>query len=485
MQTTHTVTLIYGDGIGNEVVTASRKIIEATGVSINWEICEAGAAVFKKGIASGVPKETIDSIQRNRVALKGPLETPVGYGEKSANVTLRKLFELFANIRPVREFPGFDTPYSGQKDDDKKIDLVVVRENVEDLYAGVEYGSTPETADARKIITRKGCEKISRTAFELARSEGRSSVHCATKANILKLTEGLMKSTFEDVSKDYPDIKAHHVIVDNCAHQLVRTPEKFETIVTTNMNGDILSDLASGLVGGLGFAPGANLGSDIAIFEAVHGSAPKYAGLNIINPIAVLLSGVMMLRHLGEFSAAKMIEQAVFITLGVDNVLTQDVSEPNKGVSTTEFTDHIIQNLGKDFPGYQDRDYKPIKMPKVTNKKTTDKRYVIGVDIFIESINDPEEIGRDLENLAVDTPFKLKMISNRGVIIYPKPGVAPEPGDCNRCRFILKANDNTDMKHASMVDLLNRINEKYHWVQVQKLNVFDGKPAFSKAQGED
>ena len=223
--------------------------------------------------------------------LKGPLETPVGFGEKSANVTLCKLFETYGNIRPVRELPGVVTPYSG-----RGIDLVVVRENVEDPYAGIEHMQTPGVAQCLKLISRKGCEKIVRLAFELALAEGRKRVHCATKSNITKLTEGLLKHTFEEIAPEYPDIEAQHIIIDNCAHQLVKKPEQFDVIVTTNMNGDIISDLTSALVGGLGFAPSANLGNDVAIFETVDGSAPKHAGKNVINPTAVILSAVLMLR---------------------------------------------------------------------------------------------------------------------------------------------------------------------------------------------
>lgn len=313
------VTLIPGDGVGPEITQATCDVLKAAGAKIEWETCEAGSSVFKKGLSSGVPQETIDSIKRNKVALKGPLETPVGYGEKSANVTLRKLFETFGNIRPVKEFSGVLTPYQG-----RNIDLVIVRENVEDLYAGIEYGQTPNVAECLKLISRHGCEKISRLAFEFAISEGRQKVHCASKANIMKMTEGLLKRTFEEVAKDYPTIQSQHIIVDNCAHQLVKRPEQFDVIVTTNMNGDILSDLSSALVGGLGFAPSANIGDHCAIFEAVHGSAPKHAGQNTINPTAMLLSAVMMLRYLKQFEAADKIEQALKITLS-QGVLTRDV----------------------------------------------------------------------------------------------------------------------------------------------------------------
>jgi isocitrate dehydrogenase len=303
------VTLIPGDGIGPEVAAITKRLIAAVGAPITWQEAEAGAVVFKKGIPTGVPQATIESIRQTRLVLKGPLETPVGYGEKSANVTLRKLFETFGNVRPVRDIPGVLTPFSG-----RGIDLIVVRENVEDLYAGIEHMQTPNVAQCLKIMSRKGCEKVVRLAFEVARAEGRKKVHCATKANIMKLTEGLLKRTFEEIAPEYPDIQAQHIIVDNCAHQLVRFPEQFDVIVTSNMNGDILSDLTSGLIGGLGFAPSANIGQDVAIFEAVHGSAPLIAGKNLANPTAHILSGVMLLRHLGLFEEAERIENAVLYT---------------------------------------------------------------------------------------------------------------------------------------------------------------------------
>src|SRR6476661_5139932 len=323
------ITLIPGDGIGPECVESARRIVEAAGAKIAWEVRHAGESVFKQGIASGVPQDTIESVRRTRVVLKGPLGTPVGYGEKSANVTLRKLFETYANIRPVRELPGVTTPYSG-----RGIDLVVVRENVEDLYAGIEYMQTPGVAEALKLISAKGSEKIARFAFAYARSEGRTKVACATKANIIKFAEGEMKRAFEKVAPDYPDIESWHVIVDNAAHQLVKRPEQFEVLVTTNMNGDILSDLTSALVGGLGFAPSANIGNEVAIFEAVHGSAPKYAGKNVINPTAMILSSVLMLRSLGLFDEAAAIEHAIFVTLE-SGVLTGDVLGYDRGTPTT------------------------------------------------------------------------------------------------------------------------------------------------------
>ncbi len=474
------VTLIPGDGIGPEVTEATRRIIDATGVKITWEVQHAGAALFKAGIPSGVPRETIDSITSTRVALKGPLETPIGYGEKSANVTLRKLFETYGNIRPVREMPGVTTPYTG-----RGVDLVIVRENVEDLYAGIEHQQTAGVAQCLKLMSRSGCEKIVHLAFAVARAEGRKSVHCATKANIMKLTEGLLKRTFEEIAPQYPEIEAHHIIVDNCAHQLVRAPEQFEVIVTSNMNGDILSDLTSGLIGGLGFAPGANIGSGIAIFEAVHGSAPKYAGHNVINPSAVLQSGVMMLRHLDELSAARTIEEALLATLE-RGLYTRDVRVEGS-VSTTAFTDAVIANLGKRPERWTARDVKALEVPVLERKPDylgIASRRTVGVDVFIEVETTPEELGPRMTEVAYGLPVQLKMVSNRGTKVFPSMGAIPACVDHWRCRYVLR-DGVTSLTDASILDLLMRISKLHRWMHIEKLEELNGKPGFTKAQGED
>lgn len=476
------VTLIPGDGVGPECVRAAQRLIEAAGALVAWEERHAGASVFKQGIASGVPQDTIESISKTRVVLKGPLETPVGFGEKSANVTLRKLFETYGNIRPVRELPGVNTPYSG-----RGIDLVVVRENVEDLYAGIEHMQTPGVAQCLKLISSKGCEKIVRLAFEFAIAEGRKRVHCATKSNIMKLTEGTLKRTFERVSQEYPDIEAWHIIIDNCAHQLVKKPEQFDVIVTTNMNGDIISDLTSALVGGLGFAPSANLGNEVAIFEAVHGSAPKYAGKDVINPTAVVLSAVMMLRHIGEFEAAANIENAIIVTLEDGTARTGDVVGYDKGASTTAFTDAVIANLGRRSKRYVVREYRPIKLPEVdpapdfVRPKT---RRLVGADIFVESPLSPEALGQSLEALTEGSSAKLKMISNRGTKVYPPTGAITDCVDHWRCRFIPRE-AGAELSDPVVFDLLQRIASSHRWMHVEKLQEFDGEIGFTMAQGED
>jgi isocitrate dehydrogenase len=478
----HTVTVIPGDGVGPECIAAARRLLDAAGAPIDWEEQQAGASVFKKGIASGVPQETIDSISRTRVVLKGPLETPVGYGEKSANVTLRKLFETFGNIRPVRELPGVPTPYSG-----RGLDLVVVRENVEDLYAGIEHMQTPGVAQCLKLISRKGCEKVVRLAFEFALAEGRKSVVCATKSNIMKLTEGTLKRAFEEVAGEYPDIDASHMIIDNCAHQLVKRPEQFDVIVTTNMNGDIISDLSSALVGGLGFAPSANIGNDVAIFEAVHGSAPKYAGRDVINPTAVILSATMMLRYLGEFETAKLIENALLVTLEEERVRTGDVVGYDVGASTSAYTETVVANFGRAPTKSHVREHRPLQVPRVDSRPDfvhARQRRVVGVDIFIESGLAPEELGPNLESLIEGSSVRLKMVSNRGTMVYPATGALTDCVDHWRCRFVLRA-PGDELTDRDVFDIIQRVASKHRWVHVEKLQEIDGEPGYTRAQGED
>ena len=471
------IAVLPGDGIGPEVTGAAMRIVEAAGANVRWESCVAGGQAFGKGISSGVPQETIDSIVRSRIVLKGPLATPLGSGERSANVTLRGLFETFANTRPVRELPGVRTPYAG-----RGVDLVVVRENVEDLYAGIEHMQTPGVAQGLKIISRKGCEKIVRFAFELARAEGRRKVSCATKSNIMKLTEGMLQHVFEDMAPEYPEITAEHLLVDNCAHQLVMAPEQFSVIVMTNMNGDILSDLASGLGGGLGFAPSANIGSGVAIFEAVHGTAPSIAGKDVANPTALVLSAVMMLRFIGHFAEADAIENAVLVTLE-SHVHTRDIANVGTAVGTTAFTDTVIANLGKTSRAFMRRDHRPIRIPVAPPASAHDapsQRAVVGADVFVESIASVTEIGAALEKAVAGSTVSLQMIANRGTQLWPTHVGETDVVDSWRCRFVPTGGELTD---AHLIDLLRRIGTAYRWTHVEKLNQFDGANGFTKTQG--
>jgi len=472
------ITVIPGDRIGPEVVAAALKVIEATGINIEADVQQAGASCFEKGIESGVPRETIESIERTKVVLKGPLETPIGYGNKSANVTLRTLFETFGNLRPVRELPGVHTPFTG-----RNLDIVIVRENVEDLYTGIEYMQTPGVAQALKVISRAGCEMIVELAFEFAVAARRQRVHCATKANIMKLTEGMLQHTFEEIAPRYPQIEAKHILIDNCAHQLAMRPEQFDVIVTTNMNGDILSDLTSGLTGGLGFAPSANIGNDAAIFEAVHGSAPDIAGKNVANPTAIILSAAMMLRHIGEGEAADDIEQAVLVTLE-SGIRSGDMAGTGKASSTTEFADAIISNLGKDSATRGTRDFRAVRIPESRTEVATVpvyRRIVTGVDVFIESTLSPAELGAAMTEVCEGTSITLHMIGNRGNVVFPAENTTVTLVDQYRCRFMKKARSDT-LTNAEILALLTRIGEAHTWMHVEKLQQFDGEDAFSRTR---
>ncbi|HEX8127965.1 MAG TPA: isocitrate dehydrogenase (NAD(+)) [Pyrinomonadaceae bacterium] len=327
----HTITLIPGDGIGPEVTAAVVRIIEAAGVEVSWETHYAGAQALEK-FGETLPADLLESIQRNKVALKGPITTPVGKGFTSVNVGLRKALDLYANLRPVRALPNVPSRYP-------ELDLVVVRENTEDLYSGIEHIVVPGVVESIKIITEKASTRIAKYAFEYARREGRKKVTAVHKANIMKLSDGLFLDCFRNVAKDYPEIEADDKIVDNACMQLVMRPEQFDIMLLENLYGDIVSDLCAGLIGGLGLVPGANIGERGAVFEAVHGSAPDIAGQGIANPTALLQSGLLMLRHLGERDAAQKIEQAMLKVFSEGNVRTRDIGGH---AGTMEFAEAIM-----------------------------------------------------------------------------------------------------------------------------------------------
>lgn len=332
---THIVTLIPGDGIGPEVVDAATRVIDASGVQIEWERVEAGGDVFAR-IGTPMPDHVFTSILRNRVALKGPITTPVGSGFKSANVMLRQKLGLYANLRPARSLPAIKTRFDG-------VDIIVVRENTEDLYAGLEHLVVPGVAQSLKIITDKASTAIARFAFDYARTNGRKLVTAVHKANIMKISDGLFLECCRKVAREYPEIEYKEIIVDNLCMQLVTNPNQFDVLLLENLYGDIVSDLCAGLVGGLGVVPAANIGPDAAVFEAVHGSAPDIAGRNIANPTAVLFSGVLMLRHLGEMEAADRVEQAAIAVLQEATTLTRDLGGT---AGTSEYADAIIAKMG-------------------------------------------------------------------------------------------------------------------------------------------
>ncbi|HEX8652065.1 MAG TPA: isocitrate dehydrogenase (NAD(+)) [Pyrinomonadaceae bacterium] len=327
----HTITLIPGDGIGPEVSAAVVRIIEAAGVEVEWETHYAGAQALEK-FGDTLPQELLESIVRNKVALKGPITTPVGKGFTSVNVGLRKSLDLYANLRPVRALPNVPSRYP-------ELDLVVVRENTEDLYSGIEHVVVPGVVESIKVITEKASTRIARFAFEFARREGRKKVTAVHKANIMKLSDGLFLECFRNVARDYPEIEADDKIVDNACMQLVMRPEQFDIMLLENLYGDIVSDLCAGLIGGLGLVPGANIGERGAVFEAVHGSAPDIAGQGIANPTALLQSGVLMLRHIGERDAAERIESAMLKVFQEGKTRTRDIGGEAK---TMEFAEAIM-----------------------------------------------------------------------------------------------------------------------------------------------
>jgi len=338
----HRVTLIPGDGIGPELIAATRLVLEATGVQFDWDVQEAGADVMDK-YGTPLPDAVIDSIRANKVALKGPITTPLGTGFRSVNVAIRKILDLYANVRPARYMPGIPVCHEG-------VDLVVIRENTEGLYSGIEHVVIPdEAAESIRIITRKGSDRIVRFAFEYARANNRRLVTAVHKANILKETGGLFLKVAREVAEEYPDIEFNDRIVDNMCMQLVQRPLEYDVLACPNLMGDIVSDLASGLVGGLGVAPGANIGAELAVFEPVHGSAPKYAGMNKVNPTANILSGALMLHHLGEIEAAAKVQDAVAAVVAEGKSVTYDLKptrDDPTAVGTREMANAIIEAMG-------------------------------------------------------------------------------------------------------------------------------------------
>jgi isocitrate dehydrogenase (NAD+) len=356
----YNITLIPGDGVGPEITEATRRVLEATGVKFNWEHAYAGAEVMAKE-GTPLPDSVLASIKKNKVALKGPITTPVGTGFRSVNVALRKALDLYACVRPCKAYPGAPTLY-------KDVDIVIVRENTEDLYAGIEYEKgtaeaaslidfinkkkgnviRPDSGISIKMITEFGTRRIVKYAFEYARKYGRKKVTATQKANIMKFSDGLFLAVAREVAKDYPDIEFQDALIDNLCMQLVRRPQEYDVIVAPNLYGDIISDLCAGLVGGLGLAPGANIGEGIALFEPTHGSAPKYTGQNKVNPMAMMLSGVLMLRHIGEVKAADKLEKAIAAVIKEGKSVTYDMKERRDdpgAVGTSQVANAVIEKL--------------------------------------------------------------------------------------------------------------------------------------------
>ncbi|MBD0285180.1 MAG: isocitrate dehydrogenase, partial [Flavisolibacter sp.] len=418
------IAVAKGDGIGPEIMQAVLSIFDANNVDLQYQFVDMGKWVFDRGFSNGMTPEAQRTIENLGILFKGPMETPKGKGVKSVNVTARKTWNTYANIRVFQTLHGVDTVFSKAG---IPIDVTVVRENIEDLYGGIEHMLTHDVALSRRFITRPGSLQLIRYAFEMAKKKGTRRITCGHKANIMKLTDGLFLECFYEVAKEYPELQADDKIVDDLAMQLVVRPNQYDVIVLTNLQGDIISDLCAGLVGGLGFAPSANIGDHISIFEAVHGTAPDIAGKNIANPTALLLSGLAMLRHLGFMENAAVIENALLFTLE-SGVHTGDFGDKSKpAVNTTEFAEAIISNFGKK-PAHGAREIIPNKPatptvfhldrnPMMVSKEEMQEK-IVGVDMFIECEDQPEVIAQRCVHHG-GTKFKLLNISNRGTQVWP------------------------------------------------------------------
>lgn len=427
------VTLIEGDGIGPEIIQQTIRILNEAKSGLQFEKVEAGSSVYLSGILSGIAENAWDTIRKYPTILKGPITTPRGKGYKSLNVTIRKTLGLYANVRPAKTYDPFIAT------NHPNTDIVIIRENEEDTYAGIEHRQTLEVTQCLKLITVPGTEKIVRYAFEFARSNGRKKITCMVKDNIMKITDGLFANIFQTVAKEYPEIEAESMIIDIGAALLANRPQKFDVILAPNLYGDILSDIAAEVTGSVGMCGSANIGDFVSMFEAVHGSAPDIAGKNIANPTAVIKATVMMLTHLGKTEKAKLIRNAVLKTIE-DGYRTADVFQNQKNttlVGTKEYADAIIDRLGKNPEILSASELVKPKSFTLSLPTQKEKKELVGVDIFLDipSDRDPDVLGKNIE-VITENFLHLKMITNRGVKVYPKGQKETFLTDHFRCRFI-------------------------------------------------
>lgn len=474
------ITVAKGDGIGPEIMDATLKIIKASGAKVEFEEIEVGEKVYLSGNSSGISPAAWETIRRNKIFLKAPITTPQGGGYKSLNVTTRKMLGLYSNVRPTRSF----YPFIQSKHE--KMNLVIIRENEEDLYAGIEHQQTDEVVQCLKLVSVPGCEKIIRYAYEYAKQYGRKKITCFTKDNIMKQTDGLFHKIFDEIGQEYPELEKEHWIIDIGAAKMADTPEQFDVIVTLNLYGDVLSDIAAQIAGSVGLAGSANIGEECAMFEAIHGSAPRRAGQNVANPSGLLQGAILMLNHIGETKAAEKIQNAWLRTIE-DGIHTYDIYKDGKSkkkVGTKEFADAVIERL----------ESKPVHLSEVKyeNKILNLKPYIrkprgnktlVGVDVFLHHEGtDPNELGEALRKVATQN-LSLSMISNRGIKVWPDGMKETFCTDHWRCRF--KANDNTICHHTEILQIMAIAgNAGLEVIKTENLYSFDGKPAFSLGQGQ-
>ncbi len=483
----HTITVAPGDGIGPEITDAVVTILQEAGAALDMEHIVIGKEIYEQGGETGIPEEAWESIRRTKVLLKGPITTPQGGGYKSVNVTARKTLGLFANVRPVRSFAPFvRTPFPG-------MDLVIVRENEEDTYGGIEHQQTDEVVQCLKLITRPGTERVVRYAFEYARAYGRRKIHCLSKDNIMKLTDGLFHKVFNEIASEYPDIHPEHMIIDIGTAKVAADPLRFDVIVTPNLYGDIISDVAAEVSGSVGLAGSANIGVAAAMFEAVHGSAPDIAGKNIANPSGLLNGAILMLLHLGLADTAEVIQNAWLCTMedGMHTADIQSKAYTKELLGTREFARAVVDRLGKTPHTLTPAAHSQVQvhMDQVLRAHTQESieasaapKSLVGVDVFLdwdEDARSPQVLGMKLEKLA-GPEFSLTMISNRGTKVYPKGAPETFCTDHWRCRFTGK-----DLDSHKIINLLTRHAEAgLEVIKTENLYEFAGLPGYSRGQGE-
>jgi isocitrate dehydrogenase len=475
------ITVAYGDGIGPEIMAATLRVLDAAGARLAIEEIEIGESVYHRGLTAGIEPAAWDSLRRTKVFLKAPITTPQGGGYKSLNVTIRKTLGLYANVRPcVAYAPFVPTKHPG-------MNVVIVRENEEDLYAGIEHQQTDEVIQCLKLISRPGSERICRYAFEYARRHGRSLVTCMTKDNIMKATDGLFHRVFDEVAAEYPDLKSEHWIVDIGAARMADTPEIFDVVVMPNLYGDVLSDVAAEVAGSVGLAGSANIGAQCAMFEAIHGSAPGLAGHDVANPSGLMLAAVMMLTHIGQGAVAELVHNAWLATIE-DGVATADIATVGTTpVGTRAFADAVISRLGQ-----QPATLSPVRYPaetepitiELTPRPRADKQHD-GVDVFLHW---PEREPSDLADLLTAAvgdglPLELRMITNRGVKVWPDGLPETFCTDHWRCRFLTTAPGAASPQQV--LALLERLTGAgIDWIKTEGLYSFDGRPGYSLGQGQ-
>ncbi len=485
------IALAPGDGIGPEITKACLKVFEAAGVMDHVDFVEVsmGEKEFNAGNSSGIADDAIQAVENLGILYKGPMGTPTGGGGKSINVTLRKAFGAFANLRHFQTLPGVETVYSKAGYD---IDFHVVRENVEDTYGGIEHRLLTDVVQNLRLITAPGSDQVHKFAFETARSLGLDKIYCGHKANIMKLTDGMFLNRFHKMGKNYPEIERGEVIVDALCMNMVMYPDRYDMIVLPNLQGDIVSDLAAGLVGGLGFAPSANIGDRIAIFEAVHGTAPDIAGKGIANPTSLLLSGVMMLRHIGLGAIAAKINNALLATLE-DGVHTGDVKGEGDPVGTIAFADAIVERMGQTPKSAKAKTwvgdsvtFKPQGTPdeyEMMYAEPEAKIEHVGCDIYLGARKKPSEIAPILESLCEGTPLKLSLISARGTKVWPTGSLYTECVEHHRCRFEQR-DESTPVDPKVGIEIMHKAAEHFEIACYIPLKKFNGERGYLLAQGQ-